>query len=65
MFKRLLSFLNNHSIINNKQHGFRKGKTTKTTIAEFIERVYKSLDESKISIKLFQDLSKASDLVKS
>jgi hypothetical protein len=25
MHKRLLSFLNNHNIINNKQHGFRKG----------------------------------------
>jgi hypothetical protein len=39
MHKRLLSFLSNHSIINNKQHGFCKGKTTKTAIAEFIERV--------------------------
>jgi hypothetical protein len=64
MHKRLLSFLNNHSIINNKQHGFCKGKTTKTAIAEFIERVYKSLDGREISIGLFLDLSKASDLVK-
>jgi hypothetical protein len=58
-----LSFLNNHSIINNKQHGFCKGKTTKTAIAEFIEGVYKSLDEREISIGLFLDLSKAFDLV--
>jgi hypothetical protein len=34
MHKRLLSFLNNHSIIKNKQHGFCKGKTAKTAIAE-------------------------------
>jgi hypothetical protein len=63
MHKRLLSFLNNHSIINNKQHGFCKGKTTQTAIAEFIERVYKSLDEREIRIGLFLDLSKAFDLV--
>jgi hypothetical protein len=42
---------------------FAKGKTTKTAIAEFIERVYKSLDESEISIGLFLVLSKAFDLV--
>ncbi|PNF39304.1 hypothetical protein B7P43_G16557 [Cryptotermes secundus] len=63
MHKRLLSFLNNHSLISNKQHGFCKGKTTKTAIAEFIEGVYKSLDEKEVSIGLFLDLSKAFDLV--
>jgi hypothetical protein len=63
MHKRLLSFLNNCSIINNKQHVFCKRKTTKTAIAEFIERVYNSLDEREISIGLFLDLSKALDLV--
>lgn len=40
-----------------------KGKTTKTAIAEFIERVYKSLDDREISGGLFLDLSKAFDLV--
>jgi hypothetical protein len=64
MHKRRLSFLNNHGIINSKQHGFCKGKTTKTAIAEFIERVYKSLNERERSIGLFLDLSKAFDLVK-
>jgi hypothetical protein len=34
-----------------------------TAIAEFINRVYKSLDEREISIGLFLDLSKAFDLV--
>jgi hypothetical protein len=33
---------------NNKQHGFCKGKSTNTATAEFIERVYKSLDEREI-----------------
>jgi hypothetical protein len=63
MHKRLLSFLNEHSIINNKQHGFCKGKSTHTAITEFTKKVYKSLDEKKISIGLFLDLSKEFDLV--
>jgi hypothetical protein len=63
--EKLLSFLKkkNHSIISNKQHGFCKGKSTNTAIAEFIERVYKSVDEREISIGLFLDLSKTFDLV--
>jgi hypothetical protein len=60
MHKRLLSLSNNYSVINNKQHGSCEGKTTKTAIVDFIERVYKSLDKS---IGLFLDLSKAFDLV--
>jgi hypothetical protein len=61
--KRLLSFLKNHSIISNKQHGFCKGKSTHTAIAEFTKRAYKLLDEKEISIGLFLDLSKVFDLV--
>jgi hypothetical protein len=58
-----ISFLNNYIILNNKQHGFCKGKSTNTAIAEFVNRVYKSLDEREISIGLFLDFSKAFDLV--
>jgi hypothetical protein len=61
--KRLVSFPNNHGIISNTQHGFCKGKSTSTTVADFIERVYKSLDMKEISIGIFLDLSKAFDLV--
>jgi hypothetical protein len=63
MHERLSSFLNKFSIINNKQHVFCKGKSKNTAIAEFIKRVYKSLDEREISIGLFLDLSKEFDLV--
>jgi hypothetical protein len=61
--RRLLSFLNKYSIISTKQHGFWKGRSTNTAIADLIEKVYKSLDEKEISIGVFLDLSKAFDLV--
>ena len=63
MHNRLLSFINKYSIINNKQHGFCKGKSTHTAITEFTKRVYKALDEKEMSIGIFLDLSKAFDLV--
>ncbi|PNF26089.1 hypothetical protein B7P43_G04923 [Cryptotermes secundus] len=63
MHRRLLSFINKYSIINNKQHGFCKGKSTHTAITEFTKMVYKALDEKEASIGLFLDLSKAFDLV--
>jgi hypothetical protein len=63
MHKRLLSFLNIYSIINIKQHGFCKGKSMNTAISEFIERAYKWMDESEISIGVFLDLSNMFDLV--
>jgi hypothetical protein len=43
---------------------FVRGKHTNTAIAEFIKRVYKSMDETKISMGLFLDLSKAFELAK-
>jgi hypothetical protein len=61
--KRLLSFLNKYSIISDKQHGFHKGRSTNTAIADFIEKVYKSLDQRETNIGIFLDLSKAFDLV--
>ena len=47
MHRRLLSFINKYSIINNKQHGFCKGKSTHTAITEFTKMVYKALDKKK------------------
>jgi hypothetical protein len=64
IIKRIpVSFLNNHGIISNSQHGFCKGESTDTAIVYFVERVYKSLDERELSIGIFLDLSKAFDLV--
>jgi hypothetical protein len=50
MYKRLSSFLNKHSIIKNKQHGFCKGKSIHIATAEFTEMVYKSLDKKETNI---------------
>jgi hypothetical protein len=59
--RRLLSLLNNCSIINKCQHGFCKGKSTNNAVVDFLNRVYKSLDDREVSMGLFLDLSKAFD----
>jgi hypothetical protein len=53
MHNRLFSFINKYSIINNKQHGFCKGKSTHTAISEFTKRVYKALDEKESNRNIF------------
>jgi hypothetical protein len=60
MHNRLFSFINKYNIINNKQHGFCKGKSTHTAISEFTKRVYKPLNEEERNIGIFLDLSKGS-----
>ena len=45
------------------QHGFRKGKSTSTALVNFLEDVYKTLDNKEVCVGLFLDLSKAFDMV--
>jgi hypothetical protein len=44
------------------QHSFRKGKSTSTALVNFLEDVYKTLDNKQV-VGLFLDLSKAFDMV--
>jgi hypothetical protein len=45
------------------QHGFRKGKSTSTALVNFLEDVYKTLDNKEVCVDLFLDLCKAFDMV--
>lgn len=61
--KRLTSFLEKSEIFNNNQHGFRKGRSTTSALAQFLNNLYKALDDGNTCLGLFLDLSKAFDLV--
>jgi hypothetical protein len=58
---RLINFLEKHNIFTESQHGFRKGKSTNAALMNFLEGVYKALDNKEICASLFLDLSKASN----
>jgi len=44
MYNRLLSFLKQHHILTEAQHGFRENKSTETASQSFIESVQEALD---------------------
>ena len=60
---RLYSFLENHSIINDSQFGFREGYSTELAITEFNEHVIQSYDDNNATCAVLLDLSKAFDTV--
>jgi hypothetical protein len=63
MYNRLLSFLKQHHILTEVQHGFRENKSTETASQSFIESVQEALDNQSKAIGIFLDLSKAYDVI--
>ena len=59
--KQIVSYLNKHSFLFAGQHGFRNSHSTETATLEFIDKVFKHLDNDKTPISIFLDLSKAFD----
>lgn len=59
MLRRLSSFL--EEVVADSQHGFRRGRSTKTAIYSFLKNIHQALENGKITIGLFLDLSKAFD----
>jgi hypothetical protein len=45
------------------QHSFHKGKSTSTALVNFLEDVYKTLDNKEVCVGLFLDLSDTFDMV--
>jgi len=63
MYKHLLSYLNSNNLICDHQFGFRQGFNTSDAVSELLDYVYSSLDNRKIMLSVFLDLSKAFDTV--
>ena len=59
----LLSFLNDHTVISNKQGGFRKGFSTASTIADLSNMFFANMNDGLTSLAAFIDLWKAFDTV--
>jgi hypothetical protein len=60
---RLINFLETHNIFIESHHSFSKGKSTNTALLDFLEGVYKALDNTEVCAGLFLDLSQAFDKV--
>ena len=60
---RLMSYLEENSILDKKQGGFRSGHSTASTIAYYTNEVYRGLNDRYFTLSTFVDLKKAFDTV--
>ena len=57
------NFLDDNHLLNSKQDGFRKGRSTIDTIAGFTDDIYSEMDKGNCSVAVFIDFRKAFDVV--
>lgn len=62
--KRLVIFLNRHSVVSDSQYGFQSGKGTNDAVFSFLESLYLKLNEREVAAAVFCDFSKAFDCVR-
>lgn len=63
MCSRLISFMNKCQLFSTSQHGYLKGKSTTTAIFQFTKAILDSIENKKLSLGMFIDLSKAYDCI--
>ena len=63
MYIRLFKYLSENSILYEKQIGFQTYHSTEHAILLFVNQLYQSFDESRFTLGIFIDLSKALDTV--
>ena len=61
--KRLKRYMEVNGILTNKQHGFRKGKSTISAIIELLDKIYNNINSKLDSYIVYLDLKKAFDTV--
>lgn len=61
--KRLVTYLEQNSILSPCQHGFRQLRSTETALIDFIEQIVSHIDKKQIALGIYIDFSKAFDCV--
>ena len=60
---RLKQNLENSNILTERQHGFRKGRSTLSAIVEFLHTIYEEINNNNDQYIIYLDLKKAFDTV--
>jgi len=63
VYKHLDSFLNKYKILSCNQYGFRKNHSTANALIQLHDKLSNAIDQGKVTLGLFIDLSKAFDKV--
>ena len=61
--EQLMNYFENHGMLNDSSHAYRKGYSTTTTLLEITEKLYSAIDDNKISSVMTLDQSAAFDCV--
>ena len=59
VYKRLINFLNKFNILSNNQYGFRKNRSTTYALIQLYDKRSDAIDQGKVTLSLFIDISKA------
>ena len=62
-YNRLINFLNKYDILSRNQYGFRKNYSTADALIQLYDKISNALDNKRVTLGLFIDLSKAFDTV--
>ena len=63
VYNRLINFLNKFNILSSNQYGFRKNHCTAYALIQLYDKLSDAIDQGKVTLGLFIDLSKAFDTV--
>lgn len=63
VYNQLYTYFETNKLFYFSQHGFRKIHSTETATLEFIDKIFNHLDNDKIPLAIFIDLSKAFDTI--
>lgn len=61
VIKQLMTFLDKYKILSERQHGFRKSRSTATALEQFSDYMYEQLNEKNHVVAIFIDFKKAFD----
>ena len=59
----MINFLNKFNILSNNQYGFRKNHSTAYALIQLYDKLSDAIDQRKVTLGPFIDLSKAFDTV--
>ena len=63
VYNRLINFLNKFNILSNNQYGFRQTHSTAYVLIQLYDKLSDAIDQGKVTLGLFIDLTKAFDTV--